>query len=106
MNTIVNDGWLFKMAEQKDMSSSSPVRTPKLQLTGEQSSIGECWTPPRKNIPYIQGQRRSPSKMVGGMKLCLESNPIPNRNAQRTQTKILCTPGDSTETEPDLSLSV
>ena len=67
------------------MCSSSPARTPKLQLTAEQPSTGECWIPPKKNISHIQGQRRS--KMVGGEKSCLESNPIPARDAQRTQTK-------------------
>ena len=41
----------------------------------------------QKKIPYVQGQRRSPSKMVGGVKLHLESNPIPTRDAQRAQTK-------------------
>ena len=32
-------------------------------------------------IPHIQGQRRSPSKMVGGVKSHLESNSIPARDA-------------------------
>ena len=47
---------------------------------------GECWIPPKK-IPHIQGQRRSPSKMVGEAKLHLESNPIPTRDVPRAQTK-------------------
>ena len=41
----------------------------------------------QKKTPPVQGQRRSPSKTVGGVKLCLESKPIPARDAQRTQTK-------------------
>ena len=41
--------------------------------------------------PNIQGQRRSLSKMVGGAKSCLESNPIPTRDAQRAQTYLVCT---------------
>ena len=41
----------------------------------------------QKKILHIQGQRRSPSKMVGGSKLHLESNPIPSRDAGRAQTK-------------------
>ena len=57
----------------------------------------------QKKIPHVQGQRRSPSKMVGGVKLHLESNPIPSRDARRAQTITLCTPA---ETEPDLPLSV
>ena len=43
--------------------------------------------PHQKKIPHFQGQRRSPSKMVGGVKLHLEPNPIPTRDAQRAQTK-------------------
>ena len=44
-----------------------------------------------EEIPHVQGQRRSPSKMVGGVKSCLESNPIPARDAQRAQTYLVCT---------------
>ena len=75
-----------KMVEQKNVCSFTPVRTPKLQLAAEQPSTGECWIPP-KNIPHVQGQRRSPSRTVGGAKSCLESNSIPTRDAQRAQTK-------------------
>ena len=35
-----------------------------------------------EEIPHVQWQRRSLSKMVGGAKLYLESNPIPARDAQ------------------------
>ena len=45
----------------------------------------------QKKIPHIQGQRRSPSKMVGGAKSHLESNPIPTRDAQRAQTNLVHT---------------
>ena len=31
--------------------TSSSVRTPKLQLSTEQLSTGECWIPPKKYIP-------------------------------------------------------
>ena len=41
----------------------------------------------QKKIPHVQGQRRSPSKMVGQVKSHLESNPIPTSDARRTQTK-------------------
>ena len=40
----------------------------------------------QKKISHIRGQR-SHSKMVGGAKSHLESNPIPVRDAQRVQTK-------------------
>ena len=75
------------MAKLKNMHSSSAARTQKLQLTAEQPSTGECWIPPKKRIPHLQGQRRSLNKIVGEAKLCLESNPIPARDAQRAQTK-------------------
>ena len=58
-----------------------------MQLTSEQTSVGECWIPPKKKIAHIQGQRRSPSKMVGVLKSPLESNPIPTRDIHRAQTK-------------------
>jgi len=38
------------------MHSSSSERTPKLQLTAEQSSIGECWIPPKKRYPTTKGK--------------------------------------------------
>ena len=46
--------------------------------------------------------------MVGGVKLTLESNPIPTRDAQRAQMKpcVHQDPGIPQETEPDLPLSV
>ena len=44
-----------------------------------------------KKVPHIQRQRRSPSKEVGGVKLHLESNPIPARDTRRDQTKLVLT---------------
>ena len=40
-----------------------------------------------EETPHVQGQRGSPSKMVGGVKLHFESKPIPARNARRAKTK-------------------
>ena len=83
------------------MCSSSHERTPKLQLAAEQPLTGECCIPPKKYTPH---PRRSPSKMVGGAKSHLESNPIPTRDARRAQTKPCAhqDPGAPQETEPDL----
>ena len=87
------------------MHSFSPARTPKLQLSGEQLLTGEIVSH-QKKIPHIPG-KRSPSKTVGGMKLSLESNPIPTRTlGELTQTLCISGPGDPTETEPELCLSV
>ena len=44
--------------------------------------------PTFEEITHVQGQRRSPSKMVGGMKSHLESNPISTRDTQRVQTNL------------------
>ena len=46
------------MAEQKDMCSSSPVRTPKLQLAAEQPLTGECWLPPKTDNPYPRAKKK------------------------------------------------
>ena len=63
-----------------------------------------CWSD-FEEIPTSKGKGEAPSfsKMVGGAKLHLESNP---RDAQSAQT--LCTPGsrDPTEIETELCLSV
>ena len=40
----------------------------------------------QEKIPHAQGQRRNTSKMVGGAKSRLESNPITTRDTQRAQT--------------------
>ena len=50
-----------------------------LPLPSRQETIGSH----HKKIPHIQGQRRSPRKMVGAEKSHLESNPIPTRDAWR-----------------------
>ena len=62
--------------------------------------------PTKKKIPHIQGQRRSPSKMVGRVKLCLESNSIATRDSQGLK-QTLYAPGfrDPRETESELCLS-
>ena len=88
------------------MLSSSPVRTPKLQVIAEQPLTGECWTPP-KEIPHVQEQRRS-TKMVGGAKLHLKSNPITTRDTWRAETKphVHQDPGTSLENKSGLPLNV
>ena len=68
----------------------------------EQENVGSH----QKKIPHVQGQRRSPSKMVWGAKSRLESNPISTRGAQRAQRKACGHQEAPTETEPDLPLRV
>ena len=98
----------LKMAEQKDVGSSSPMRTPSLKLTAEQPLTGEYWIPPKKKILQVQGQRQSPSKMVGGAKIAFRIKPHTHQRCSEGSNKTLCTPGprDPTDTEPDLPLRV
>ena len=49
--------------------------------------VAECHCIDLEEIYHVQGQRRSPSKIVGGVKQHLETNTIPARDAQRVQTK-------------------
>jgi len=51
--------------------------------------VAWCWSD-CEEISHVQGQKRSPSKMVGGEKSHLESNPLPARDAQRAQTDLVC----------------
>ena len=41
----------------------------------------------QKKIPHIQGERRTPNKMLGGAQSCLKSNLRPARDAWRAQTQ-------------------
>ena len=56
-----------------------------------------------EEIPHTQGQRRSPCKKVGEANSCLESNPIPARDALRAQTNLVRT---RTQIETELYLTI
>ena len=59
----------------------------------------------KKKKPCVQGQRRIPNKMVGGVKLHLESNPKPTRDTWRAQTKP-CVQQETPQRLSQTSLSV
>ena len=46
------------MAEYKDVRSSSPAKTPKLQLAAEQLSTGECWILLKKDTPRSRAKEK------------------------------------------------
>ena len=46
------------MAEYKDICSSSPGRTPKLQLAAEQLLTAEYWIPPKKDSPHPRAKEK------------------------------------------------
>ena len=68
------------------MCSSSPARTPKLQLAAEQPSTEECWIPPKTDTPGPRAKEKSQQESRR-VEITLESNPIHIRDAQRAQTK-------------------
>ena len=83
------------------MCSSSPVRTPKLQLAAEQPLTGGCWITPKKDTPCPSAKEKPQQEGRRG-KIVFRIKP---HNCQRCldgSNKTLCTPGDPTETEPDL----
>ena len=86
------------MAGQKDVCSSSPARTPKLQLSTEQPLTGECWIPPEKKKSHVQqaGRRGETAFRI---------KPHTHQRCSKGSNKTMCIPGDPKETEPDLSLS-
>ena len=87
------------------MNSSSPVRTPKLQLTAEQPLTGGCWITPKKDTP-CPGAKDKPHQDSRRGKIAFRIKPHTCQRHLEGSNKALCTPGDPKETEPDLSLSV
>ena len=85
---------------------SSPARTPKLQLTAEQPSTGECWIPPKKDISYPRAKVPQQDGRRG--KIAFRIKPHTPQRHSEGSNKALCIPGarDPTETETYLSLSV
>ena len=84
---------------------SSPARTPKLQLTAEQPSIGECWIPPNKDIPCLRTKEK-PQRDGSRVKIMFRIKPHTHQRCLEDSNKSLGTPEDTTEIGPDLPLSV
>ena len=72
------------------------------RMVGSVAVAAWCWSSYEK-ISQVQWQRTSPSKMVGGANLHLESNPILARDAQWAQANLVHT-RDPTVTELCLSI--
>ena len=106
--TIISLAWLGLWDLEKDMRSSSPVRMPKLQLSAEQPSTGECWISPKKYTLCPRAKEKSKQDGGGRCKITFKSNTMPTREAQRAQIKpcVHQDPGIPQQTEPDLPLSV
>ena len=74
------------------------------KMVGAGAAAEQCWSNVEE-ISDIQGQRRSPSKMVEGAKLCLESYP-PETLRGLKHSLYVPGPRDPTETEIELCLGV
>ena len=96
----------YKMAE-KDVHSSS-ARTPKLQLVAEQPSTGECWIPPKQNKTKTLHPRTKEKPHLHGRRgeTAFRVKPYTHQRGSECSNKVLCVPGDTTEIEQNLALSV
>ena len=79
-----------KMAEQKDVCSSSPARTPKLQLVAEQLSTREGWIPPKKDT-LLPRAKEKPQQDGRRGKCAFRIKPHPATDARKAQTNLVCT---------------
>ena len=93
------------MVEQKDVHSPSPMITPKLQFTAEQTSTGECWIPQKKETsrPRVKEKPQQDGKRG---KIVFRIKPHTHQKCLEDSNKTLSTPGKPTETELDLPLGV
>ena len=87
------------------MWSSSQVRPPKLQFAAEQLSTGECWIPPQKATSHPRAKEKPEEDGRRG-EITFRMKPHTNQRGLEGSNKNLSTPGEPTETEPDLLLSV
>ena len=92
-----------KMAEQKDVCSSSPARTPKLQLATEQLLTGKILPPKRYPRPRA---KEKPQKDGRRGEIQFKIKPHTWQRHSDGSNKTLCTQEDPRETEPVLPLNV
>ena len=96
-----------KMAEEKDVCSFSPARTPKFQHATAQPSTGECRTPWKKDTPCPGANEKAQQDGRRG-EITFRIKLHTHQRCLEGSNKTLCTPGprDPTETEPDPCLSL
>ena len=70
---------------------SSPVRRPKSQLAAEQQWKGECWIPPKKDIPSPRGKEKPQQDgRIGATVFKIKSHT--HQKCLKGANKTLCTP--------------
>ena len=88
------------------MSSSSPERTPKLQLTAEQPLTGDCWIPQNKSTPRSRAKEKPQRDgRKGEIMFQIKYHTCWRYSEGSNKTCVRQEP-DPTETEPELCLSV
>ena len=97
----------YKMEEEKDVPSSSPRRSPKLQLGAEQPPTGECWIPPKKDIPRPRAKEKpKQDSRRGEISFRIKSHTRQWHLEGSKKTLRTAELRNPTETEPELCLSV
>ena len=79
------------MVEQKDVYSSSTVRT-KSQLAAEQPSTAECWIPPKKDTPCPRAKEKLQQDSQKDV-IAFKIKPHTHQKHSEGTNKTLCTPG-------------
>ena len=71
---------------------TSPVRTPKLQLTAEQPLTEECWIPPKEDTPSPRAKEK-PQKDDRRGEITFRIKPHTCPRCLEGSNKTLCAPG-------------
>ena len=97
---------IIKTAEEKDVHSSSPVRTPRFQLVAEQPSTKECWIPPKKDTPCSRAKEKPQQDCRRG-KIAVRIKPHTRQRRSEGSNKPSAHQGSETpENEPELRVSI
>ena len=99
------DSWTLTGKSGSGVCSSSPARTPKLQLTAEQLLAGDCWILPKKETSCPRAKEQPQQDDRRGEILFRIKTHTHQRHSEGSN-KMLCAQGDPTKTEPGLPLSV
>ena len=88
------------------MSSSSPERIPKLQLTAEQPLTEDCWIPQNKRTPRSRAKEKPQQDGRKGRIIFKIKSHICQRYLEGSNKTCVHQEPDPTKTEPELYLSV
>ena len=75
------------------------------KFVAKQASPGECWIPPKKVMPHPRAKEKPQQEGRKG-EIAFRIKPHTQQRCLEGSNKTLCAPGDPTETELDLPLSV